>query len=67
MFKCKLKETQHCNLGNETKETILHLFWECNIVKILWLEMVDILRFNICITPDPGGFCPKIYKSRCNT
>jgi hypothetical protein len=33
LFKCKLKETQHCNLCNETKETILHLFWECNIVK----------------------------------
>ena len=42
LFKCKLKETQHCNICNETKETILHLFWECNIVKSLWLEMAEI-------------------------
>ena len=47
LFKCKLKETQDCNFCNETKETILHLFWECNIVKNLWLEMAEILK-NKC-------------------
>jgi len=47
LFKCKLKETQLCNFCNETKETILHLFWECNIVKSLWLEMAEILK-NKC-------------------
>ena len=44
LFKCKLKDTQQCNLCNETKETILHLFWKCNIVKSLWLEMTEILK-----------------------
>jgi len=29
------------------KETILHLFWECNIVKSILLEMAEILR-NKC-------------------
>ena len=48
LFGCKLKETQHCNVCNETKETILHLFWECNIVKSLWLEMAEILKKNKC-------------------
>jgi hypothetical protein len=41
---CKLKETQLCNFCNETQETILHLFWECNFVKSLWLEMAEILK-----------------------
>ena len=44
LFKWKLKETQLCNFCNEAKETILHLFWECNIVKSLWLEMAEILK-----------------------
>ena len=47
LFKCKLKETQLCKFCNETKETISHLFWECNIVKSLWLEMAEILK-NKC-------------------
>jgi hypothetical protein len=44
MFKCKLKETQLCNVCDETKQTMLHLFWECCIVKSLWHEMVEILK-----------------------
>jgi hypothetical protein len=47
LIKCKLKETQLCNFCNETKETILHLFWECNIVKSLLLEMADILKKQV--------------------
>jgi hypothetical protein len=38
------KRDQICNFCNETKETILYLFWECNIVKSLWLEMAEILK-----------------------
>ena len=44
MFKCRLKETQLCNVCDETKQTMLHLFWECCIVKSLWHEMVEILK-----------------------
>ena len=47
LFKCKLNETLLCNFCNEAKEIILHLFWECNIVKSLWLEMAEILK-NKC-------------------
>jgi len=47
LFKCNLKETQLCKFCNETKETILHILWECNIVKGLWLEMAEILK-NKC-------------------
>ena len=44
LLKCKLKKTQLCNFCNEIKETILHIFWECNIFKSLWLEMAEILK-----------------------
>ena len=44
LLKCKLKETELCNFCNEIKETILHIFRECNIVKGLWLEMAEILK-----------------------
>jgi hypothetical protein len=44
MFKCILKETQLCNVCDETKQTMLHLFWECCIVKRLWHEMVEISK-----------------------
>jgi hypothetical protein len=42
VFKCKLKETQLWNLSK--KETILQLFWKCNIVKSQWFEMAEIFR-----------------------
>ena len=44
LFKCKLKETHLCSFCNETKETILHLFWDCYIIRSLWFEIADILR-----------------------
>ena len=44
LFKCKLKQAQLRNFCNETKEPILHLFWECNFVKSLWFEMAEILK-----------------------
>lgn len=34
-----LKETNLCSFCNETKETISHLFWECMLVRNLWLEI----------------------------
>jgi hypothetical protein len=29
LFKCGLKETELCTFCTETKESLLHLFWEC--------------------------------------
>ena len=43
LYKCKLKETHLCSFCGETKESILHLFWECATVKTLWLEFQDLL------------------------
>ncbi|XP_052059423.1 uncharacterized protein LOC127700023 [Mytilus californianus] len=44
LYKCKLKETHLCSFCNETKETIEHIFWECYIVNIFWLQLVDTLH-----------------------
>ena len=33
LFKCALKETKLCNFCTETKESLLHLFWECTYSK----------------------------------
>ena len=46
-MKCKLKETDLCSFCNETKESILHLFWDCMVVKNLWLEIDSFIQ-NTC-------------------
>ena len=33
LFKCGLKETELCTFCTETKESLLHLFWECTYTK----------------------------------
>ena len=39
-----MKETNLCTFCNETKESILHLFWECNYSKNVWLEFAETLK-----------------------
>ena len=54
LYKCRLKETHLCSFCNETKETILHLFWDCCVVKNLWLEISELFQnrcsFFLCLT-----------------
>ena len=33
LYKCGLKETELCTFCMKTKEHLLHLFWNCNLVK----------------------------------
>jgi hypothetical protein len=40
LYKCRLVETELCAFCGETRETILHLFCDCNIVKNIWLKKV---------------------------
>ena len=47
LYKCKLKETHLCTFCNEIKETISHIFWECNIIKSFWFE-VNQFFMNLC-------------------
>lgn len=47
LYKCGLKETHLCSFCGETKETILHIFWECSVSRTLWLELTSALQ-NRC-------------------
>ena len=38
--KFKENQTDLCTFCNHKSETILHLFWECNIVKVFWDKLL---------------------------
>ena len=44
LCKCGLKETELCTLCTETKESLLHLFWECTYSKKKWFSSVNVFE-----------------------
>ena len=42
----KIKESSMCSFCHKEKETILHLFWECTIVRPLWVHLGKWLKDN---------------------
>ena len=42
--KCELKETELCTFCTKTKESIVHIFWECNYVRNFWLAIGNFLK-----------------------
>jgi hypothetical protein len=46
LYKCRLVETELCAFCWETRETILHLFCDCNIVKNIWLKIYEQLQIR---------------------
>ena len=46
LYKCGLKETELCTFCTETKESLVHIFWECNYARNFWLSIGNFL--NIC-------------------
>jgi hypothetical protein len=44
LFKCGLKETELCTFCTETKESSLHLFWECTYSKNVWFSLVNVFE-----------------------
>ena len=44
LFKCGLKETELCTFCTETKESLLHLFWECTYSKHFWFSLVNVFE-----------------------
>ena len=46
LMKCGLSETELCSYCFETKESLIHLFYECRFVRSLWLQFTDNLRFK---------------------
>lgn len=41
LLKCGLCETELCSYCFEVKETLLHLFYECPVVRSLWLQFAE--------------------------
>ena len=39
LYKCGLKETELCTFCTGTKESLVHIFWECNHVRNFWLAI----------------------------
>ena len=56
LYKCKLTETELCSFCFETKETLLHLFFECPKVRSLWLQFAQKLQqqcgMKLDLTPE---------------
>ena len=44
LYKCRLKETELCTFCTETKESLVHIFWECNYVRNFWLAIGNFLK-----------------------
>ena len=42
--KFKENQTDLCTFCNHKSETILHLFWECSIVKVFWDKLLFLLK-----------------------
>ena len=51
-FFFRKSETKQCSFCNEYPETVVHLFFSCNVSKNLWLQLKlffgdDILHFDL--------------------
>ena len=44
LYKYGLKETELCTFCTETKESLVHIFWECNYVRNFWLSIGNFLK-----------------------
>jgi hypothetical protein len=44
LYKCGLKETELCTFCTETKESLVHIFCECNYVRKFWLAIGNFLK-----------------------
>ena len=47
LMKCKYSETELCTFCTETKETYIHLFFECSYVRTFWLNFFQKLE-DVC-------------------
>lgn len=58
LMKCKLSETELCTFCTVGRETILHLFWECSVVKTFWLLFMEMLgnKWQITLPRHPKTF-----------
>ena len=44
LLKCKITNSSLCDFCNMHEETIIHLFWECQISRFFWNRIEDFLE-----------------------
>jgi hypothetical protein len=44
LYKYELKDTEQCTFCTETKENLVHIFWDCNYVRNFWLSIGNFLK-----------------------
>ena len=51
LFRCKYKDSPLCSFCNTEEESIVHLFWECPVVSLLWKKFEKLLNDNcsVCV------------------
>ena len=55
LMKCKLSETTLCTFCNDAIEKIVHLIWECQYAKNIWISLASYLQksLNLKLDMDP--------------
>ena len=43
-MKINLKETEQCSFCNFTRETVIHLLWECTYTQNLWTCLINSMK-----------------------
>ena len=56
----RVPETELCSYCLETKESLIHLFYECRFVRSLWLQFTDNMRCDINININPVECIPGV-------
>ena len=65
LYKCGLKETELCTFCMETKENLLHLFWNCNLIPNVWFVVKNCLMiYGITLPLNAREITLGIYKSK---
>lgn len=63
LFKNNLVNSSSCSFCNYQTESLQHLFWDCHIVKSIWLQLFECLK-NLNIINDNKTFlsCKKLIQ-----
>ena len=50
LVKMKIKRDPSCNWCDCNKKTLLHSFWDCEIVKNIWIKLIKLLSDSLTCT-----------------
>ena len=56
LLKTGIKSNDQCSFCKESSETLLHLFWECPLVKSFWNEIGNWMKNSSCFLNEEFSF-----------